>query len=219
MKWYKISYSKNNSDLKNYLKDSSDLNKYREEIKNYIGSGKEEHVDDWIKNRQDEHEDFRNSIDVESSLTYLKYQKPGWLIHFTDHAKNISKNGFLFGHRQDEFLGLSYTKNESMWFNSKGRSGYNYAYSIYSPSVDLNGPNFGAEAVVFWGDGVKVYHAGDDENQIIFWGPDISPDRIFPIFNKMGEYVVYNKSGRLVKTSSLPMEIAEWVSNNYQMLK
>jgi len=107
--------------------------------------------------------------------------------------------------------------------NREKNPGYNFAFeegSRDAKNVASDG-KYGNEAVVFWGDGVKAYHSGDEENQIIFWGPSVDTRMIFPIRIVDGDsdWAVYHSDrGTPMVQGDFP-EITAWVIDNYGMLQ
>jgi len=85
-----------------------------------------------------------------------------WLIHFSDSAVDIARSGFKRGASDVGDLGLTR--------GGDGYPGYNFAF--LSNRIE-DSEKYGEDAVVFQSSGVHVFHIGDDENQIIFYGPDV----------------------------------------------
>jgi len=74
--------------------------------------------------------------------------------------------------------------------------------------------------VIFWGMGVKTFHSGDEEDQIIFWGPSINTNMIFPIFQDGEGWYVEMANGREVRLDDPSFEnVADWVTRNWRMLQ
>lgn len=98
-----------------------------------------------------------------------------WLIHFTDHASNIVAKGFQYGtHKHDiDRLGLT------TWFSSdtKRNGVFDFAFDVEDPEA-RHGHKYGEQAVMFQAAGIKVYHTGDKEHQVIFDGASVRPDSI-----------------------------------------
>lgn len=99
-----------------------------------------------------------------------------WLVHFSDEAHRIAANGFRFGTDDVSWLGL--TK-----FHSKKFPGYNFAFEALSREADeaARTKKYGRDCVMFQNSGVRAYHWGDGEDQVIFYGPDVKPERIILI--------------------------------------
>lgn len=161
------------------------------------------------------------------TMSYKGYVKPTWLIHFTDHAQDISDSGFKYGHSDIE-------EGLAMTLQTQHEPGYNFAFDVDSRHVSGGEGKYGKEAVIFWSDGVEAHHHGDDEDQIMFWGPAVDTRMIFPIIKSEGEWMVEhpNRDNPLYGTPpyytgdpdenfvspSLDNVIA-WVINNYRMLQ
>ena len=99
-------------------------------------------------------------------MDYISLVKDEWLIHFTENAYGISNNGFLYGINELDKLCL--TTHFNMGLKQEG--GYNFAYPISYKKALKTGLNYGSEAVVFRANGIKVWHHGDEEYQVIFEG-------------------------------------------------
>jgi len=152
-------------------------------------------------------------------LTYEKVVKPTWLVHFTDDANSIERSGFEFGHEEMwRGLGLTTWKSEE---SRKKYPGYNFAFELDN-TRDIRGAlydeKYGKEAVVFWGAGVEAYHIGDEERQIIVWGPSVNKNMIFPIEQEYDDWVVRDDTGRIRKKGKF-LDVANWVKDNYRMLQ
>jgi hypothetical protein len=134
--------------------------------------------------------------------------KDGWLIHFCDDPYAIATDGFKYGFAEMEQLGLT------TWFKNRKRGiGYNFAFDI-----NYNYPTnkYGTEAVIFRASGIEVSHFGDEEQQIIFWGP--SARNIVPV-SKNGyddEWYVGDESHPYFKAADLD-KVVGWIeANHYQ---
>ena len=55
--------------------------------------------------------------------------------------------------------------------------GFNFAFEAGSPEADKHArtAQYGSTAIMFLGTGVKVYHEGDKQDQVVFWGQDVDP--------------------------------------------
>lgn len=101
------------------------------------------------------------------SYRLLRDPKPfprNWLVHFTDNAEPIAGWGFLRGRSDYTELGLT------TWLPPAEGPGYNFAFAMEDASS--KGTQYGNEAVIFTAPGVEVWHTGDRERQIVFWGAD-----------------------------------------------
>ncbi len=237
-KMYKNSYSTENAMLRDYLRTNfnySDFSQFiisflkeRDEyIEEYSDMEDYEILENWWDNATSfEQKDFKeycleeNQGEVDSppylSMDYKEYVKPQWLIHFTNDADSIAENGFLIGH-DEMYYGLHLTT----YFKKRKGPGYNFAFQTGTRDASFAAMNskYGNEAVVFWGDGVEIYHPGDEEKQIIFWGPSINKNMIFPIKKDGSEWTVHNEvNGNAIVSGELE-KICTWIENNYRMLQ
>ncbi len=102
-----------------------------------------------------------------------------WLVHFTGDAYSIASDGFEYGVDHMDKLGLTTFFGKE----SKKYGGYNFAFeagSKYARNSAQSG-KYGKEAVMFTNSGVKSWHHGDEEDQVIFWGKDVDPRGIILI--------------------------------------
>lgn len=94
------------------------------------------------------------------------------LVHFTNRADEIVKNGFTRGTQDLNNLGMSWGSRAP-----ETRPGWNYAfpedYIDYAyKSIDKAMKHWNrTQAVRFDADAVVAFHYGDDVYQAIFWGP------------------------------------------------
>lgn len=84
-----------------------------------------------------------------------------WLVHFTEDPDDIVKEGFKYGTWDIRRLALT-----SYWNQETKTGGYNFAFTI----PDARPGKYGTYAVVFQAPGLRVYHSGDEEYQVIFVG-------------------------------------------------
>lgn len=99
------------------------------------------------------------------------------LVHFTDNPQEIVRNGFRIGIPDMHLLGE--TVRLPAWM--KNQPGYNFAYPMNGKYGLQNGGWKKKYAVIFCHTGVHVMHYGDDEEQVIFWGPYVSPNSIIEV--------------------------------------
>lgn len=138
------------------------------------------------------------------SCDYQGVVKNEWCIHFTNDAESIARNGFTSG--TDDVNRLGYTTR-----SSKMSSGYDFAYPIDSPNVDMG--NYGDEAVLFQTSGVKVWHYGDQEEQVIFYGP-YAKNFIPIVRDESNNWCIYDKHDERVLVSGEPSQLVLWAINN-----
>jgi hypothetical protein len=157
-------------------------------------------------------------------LVDAKIVKNQWLIHFTNDAEGIAKDGFTKG--VDEISKLGLTRFLSDFDKKYG--GYNFGYALgdylrYGRSVYGNyGFNYGDEAVIFRASGIKSFHRGDREQQVIFYGN--TAKNIIPIkkTNKgeYGEYGIYDmRDGKLLYENNNLSKVVNWVVKNYDQYR
>lgn len=138
------------------------------------------------------------------TMDFNRIVKNEWCIHFGSDSENIAREGFTGG--TEDIDHLAYTNAGQQ----KHYAGYNFAFLINDRSVDYN--EYGDEAVIFRTSGVEIFHYGDDQNQVIFWGPNVKS--FIPIHQESGDWVVYGMNGQVLKRASEPSEIAYWATEN-----
>lgn len=130
-----------------------------------------------------------------------------WLLHMTDNLDGISKEGFSYGVQMDE---LAYTPARGTTKYKYG-AGYNFAFRL----CDANHAEgtYGHYAVLFRASGILIYHYGDEEHQVIFYGP--SAHDIIIIDNDYGDWVIDSRitGNRLVRFTKLE-DACNWAINN-----
>lgn len=253
-----LAYGPEQGHLKRYLESGFDPNDYHEDLADWLeeeegGSWRDEDgltdsdkLYEWADSapqaRIDEFETYIKELThfdhgpdrpVYEHMEYNRLVKPTWLVHFTDDPLGIAADGFKYGWEGTEGLGLTTHFTDSA---RKRGTGYNFAFVLGSRDARNaagrpgKGPKYGRHAVVFWGGGVEAYHYGDEENQVIFWGPEVSPDSIFALWNGDDDgWRVEDASGRMVFGADPDVyhedapardfkEAAEWVAANHRML-
>lgn len=149
--------------------------------------------------------------------------KNQWLIHFTKDAQSIAKEGFKYGVDEMTKLGLTTHLGE---FDKK-YGGYNFAYLLrdfekYGRSGSGYGNQkykYGKEAVIFRASGIKLWHYGDEEPQVIFYGN--TANTIIPITS--GEEhdwaIASKKTGRILYESDDLEKIVQWLVRNWEQYR
>lgn len=136
-----------------------------------------------------------------------------WMVHFTDDPWAIRRDGFLYGTDSMEYLGLTTDFNKE----SKKDGGYNFAFPARSRDA-LAGTKYGRHAVMFQSSGILTHHWGDEEDQIIFWGPDVDSNDIAVILNDHGSWVVMayrgTRSGQEIARKDRFQDVVDWVIKN-----
>lgn len=138
-------------------------------------------------------------------VDYIRPVKNEWCIHFGNDAELISQEGFTGG--TNDLDNLAYTNAGS----KKPTPGYNFAFTIDNRKVDY--AEYGEEAVIFRTSGVEIYHYGDNENQVIFYGPNAKEFIYISHDGEGGDWCVRGKKGNILKSGS-PSEIAAWATAN-----
>jgi hypothetical protein len=159
----------------------------------------------------------RNSEEAPSwsHMDFESYILPSneWLVHFSDNADNIKSSGFVYGVDQMDKLGLTTYLGKI----EKEFGGYNFAfiadskYALHAAKIG----RYGKHAVMFRAPGVKVYHYGDQEDQIIFYGKDVNPKDIVLILNQYGEWQVQGGHRGYIFKSENFEDVVNWVEKNY----
>lgn len=142
--------------------------------------------------------------------------KNQWLIHFTDNAESIARQGFKYGVDEVDKLALTTHLGEF----EKKYGGYNFAYDVeryhrYAYSNYGRGFKYGKEAVIFRASGIELWHYGDEEPQVIFYGN--TARNIIPIIRgENADWAVYStKSGRILYENDDFDKVVVWVLRNY----
>ena len=138
------------------------------------------------------------------TMDFNRVVKNEWCIHFGSDSENIAREGFTGGTPEIEHL--AYTNAGAQ----KSSAGYDFAFLINDRGVDYNG--YGDEAVIFRTSGVEIYHYGDNQNQVVFWGPNVKS--FIPIHQDNGDWVVYGQNGQVLVRCGRPSEIALWATEN-----
>lgn len=146
----------------------------------------------------------------DDSVSIIKNQ---WLIHFTDNAYSIAKDGFKYGVDDPEKLSL--TKHMSDFDKKNG--GYNFAYRLedfhHYGYKGYGNYKYGKEAVIFRASGVLTYHNGDEEPQVIFYGNTATD--IIPIYREDDEFYIEGKNGRRLYSKEDLRLVVNWLTKNY----
>ena len=240
MDWYTIAYHNEEHYLRKYLEMEFDPYDYSNDVPDFLearfiefehdeGMENYEIGEKWIEQASEEEltqfKEYilsRSDLDDGDAPGYIhlsdpKQLKAGWLVHFTDEPWSIEKRGFIYGHEDFRGIGLTTWKSEE---GRKKRPGFNFAFradSRYSTWAANKG-GYGKHAVVFWSSGIEAYHSGDEEDQVIFWGPSVRKDIIFPIYNEGDWYIEGEDGRRLIEGREFDF-IVDWVIANYRTLQ
>jgi hypothetical protein len=159
-------------------------------------------------------EEYPAWIYFDDNVQLVKNQ---WLVHLTDSADAIAREGFKYGVDDMTKLGLTCSLGE---FDKK-YGGYNFAYTLLDfkkyarrDYTQGGGYKYGKEAVVFNASGIKLWHDGDKEYQVIFYGN--TARNIIPITSGEKEkYAVYSKSGKVLFENDSLDRVVDWITDNY----
>ncbi|RLI70089.1 hypothetical protein DRO91_07115 [Candidatus Heimdallarchaeota archaeon] len=153
-------------------------------------------------------------------LDFNRMIKPGtWLVHFSKNADEIALHGFEKGVQDMTKLGLT---TYLPWYE-KQWAGYNFAFTADSRHARwaANQGKYGNEAVMFQSAGVEASHWGDEEDQVIFWGPAIDQDKIVYLKRIYDNWCVA-PAGSMMNVRDCAYEsedfgkVVSWVIRNYR---
>lgn len=164
---------------------------------------------------------FAFDIDENEQPTwyYLDYRdiiKNQWLIHFTDDAYGIVKDGFTGLVSDFTKLGLT-TRIGKDSYHRDGDAGFGFCYLL--SDFEKYGKNrhawkYGSEAVVFRASGVRVWHHGDEEYQVIFKSDTVT-DIVAIEKGADGEHYIQGKGrDNAIRIGELSA-LAHWIPDNY----
>lgn len=138
-------------------------------------------------------------------MDFNRIVKNEWCIHFGPDSDAIAKEGFTGG--TEEIERLAYTRAGQQ----KRSAGYDFAFPLGERDIDYN--NYGKEAVIFQTSGIEIYHHGDSQNQVIFWGPEAKNFIPIKYDGEVGDWCIYGKNGQVLKSGD-PSDILDWAINN-----
>ena len=154
-------------------------------------------------------------------MDFRGYVKNQWLIHFSDNAYDIwHSQTFKYGY--DDFTALGLTTFLSK--DIKKHGGYNFAYDTsdylrYGRSSFRSGEwKYGKEAVLFRASGIKVWHNGDEEPQVVFEGRT-AKDIVYIENTDPGPWGVTNSKLRRPIYIGGINDVVVWVEKNFNQYK
>ena len=136
-----------------------------------------------------------------------------WLVHMTskNNIPGLYREGFTYGVEIDE---LAYTPALGTTDYKYG-PGYNFAFEADDAS-EAEKSGYGDCAVLFQASGVEIFHYGDNQYQVIFYGP--SARNLIFLFQDSGSgnwYVDSEVTGRrLVEFETLDF-LVKWCISNF----
>jgi len=202
-------------DFQEYLGEYfDDVGQPEGEVPEYPEDMTEEQLADfreWLeKNRMGERRVSDDPV-LAPSYLHLDYEKvvppTTWLVHFSDAAGDIATEGFQSGTPDIQNLGLT-------TMLKKQGPGWNFAFvadSKEAKSAAASG-KYGKHAVLFLSAGVQAYHWGDEESQVIFWGPGAKNS--VPIYRREEGWTVESGDGRELFKGDFE-DVVNWVMANY----
>jgi hypothetical protein len=140
-----------------------------------------------------------------------------WLVHFTDHAYDIMNQGFTHGTLEADKLGL--TTHHSHEYKKYG--GYNFAFVATSRDArwGASKKQYGKQCIMFQSSGVEAYHYGDEEDQVIFWGPNVDRHQCVQLHDDGGDWAIHDtKTDRVLFSGDFEKAVA-WVMVNFRQYK
>lgn len=140
-----------------------------------------------------------------------------WLVHFTseDSAIDIVRNGFTKG--VDDISQLGWTTHLSD--RAKQHGGYNFAFHWQDVRRYGSDGKYGDTAVIFMASGVKSYHHGDEEPQVVFYGNTAKHRNLIYKSGDTGEWEIEAKNGRVIVRKERIHEIVDWFVSFYDRFR
>lgn len=151
-------------------------------------------------------------------VDYRSIVKNQWLIHFSDSSQNIYHDQ-KFSNGVYDYTRLGLTKH--LPDSEKDFGGYNFAYLLSDYNRygrDRGRWKYGKEAVVFKASGVQVWHYGDQEPQVIFWGPSAFDIVYIREDRNTGDYYVYSRKDKSPFSGDLG-DCVDWITANFNQYK
>lgn len=157
-------------------------------------------------------------------MDYTRDVHNEWLIHFSDNAYEIMRDGFRYATDDMDALGYSGAGQT----RGKTSEGFNFAY--IADECPRDGSKYGEEAVMFRASGVKATHYGDNEEQVMFWNKD-AKDIVYIQNgsdsyneNSFGDYVkewfiTSWITGEVIYDSDNIDDVIAWVQNNFEQYR
>lgn len=153
----------------------------------------------------------------------LGFIRQKWLVHFSDSANQIKNDqNFKIGIPYEDYQRLALTTH----FKDKIKTGgFNFGYEVGDVDRyafdDRGRPKYGKEAVLFKGDGLKVYHSGDEEPQVIFDGKQTYKPIIHVQYDDNNDiwYIESSQTGEKIIQKEKLTDVAKWVDQNYSQYR
>lgn len=199
-----------------HVPDEGELQESDPEIFKALPVDIQEEISEWVSDELSRHEPAELPSSHYFHPDKQLIHRQTWLVHFSDAAHHIAYNGFTHGSYDARRLGLTTYYSH----DSKESGGYNFAFEALSRDAihAAESKKYGQHAVLFQNSGVKAWHNGDEENQIIFWGPDVNPSLIFELHNNHGDWEVVGRD-RVYFTGTYDQAVKWVIQNNHQYRK
>ena len=208
--------------IEDFIEKHQEIDEFEDALEKYDEDDwYDEDVIDWFVSVLSEYGLLDDFIDFfQQDVSYIEWPswivmssprivKNEWCIHFGEDSDSIAREGFTHGTNDLEKLG--YTRRDASKMNLPG---YNFAYPAYYNRINTD---YGSEAVLFQTSGVEIYHDGDCEHQVVFWGPYAK--NFIPIKQAYGEWYVYGNKGQILYKSEDIDDIIHWAMNNKEQYR
>ena len=120
--------------------------------------------------------------------------KNSWIIHFSNQADQIAKNGFSKGRSQFAAIGLTVASKIADDVSDDLKfGGLNFGFFVNSNYNYADKANkYGRGAVLFQALATNFFHEGDNEEQAVFYGPSIHPNNIILLESNPDNEEIWN---------------------------
>jgi 8-oxo-dGTP pyrophosphatase MutT (NUDIX family)/GNAT superfamily N-acetyltransferase len=141
------------------------------------------------------------------SVRYDRDIHDEWLVHFSDDAASIAREGFKYGVSDPGRLAVTtnFGKDE------KEGGGYNFAFTPDDVFQHEDG-RWGKHCVVFKASGIETTHVIDEFTQVIFWGADAHS--IVLVSRRNDAWEIRSRDGKKVLFSGELNQAIAWVEKN-----
>jgi hypothetical protein len=205
-------YLKNENKMQDIFKDMEDY-----EIIEWLSENDKQTLIDYGEYIVGQSEYYNTSeaqlYDVANYLSFIRQQ---WLVHFSDQANLIVHDqAFKFGVPYEDYERLALSTH---FKNIAKGGGFNFAYTVDDVkkyAFERGRPKYGLEAVLFKGDGLKIWHSGDEEKQVIFDGKSTTSPLIYLQFDNGMWHIDSTQTGKKLIQSEKIIDICNWVDLNY----
>lgn len=184
-----------------------------------------------LAQKKAEYDPARADTRVHMNLDDTKpLKRETWLVHFSNNAYDIAREGFTRAVSNVDVLGLT---KHGLPDYEYSETGDGYAFAFFADSRDAEAAaseqKYGDDCVIFQNSGVHTYHHGDEENQIVFYARDVDPRNIIYMKEVGGDWVImphpgkedrygnhddYDLEGGLI--SGNYMKMVEWIKKNHR---